>query len=129
MLRTVLALALALHGLIHLIGFVVPFRIAQLEGYAYTTTAAWGHLELGDDGARVVGVLWLLAALAFLVAAVGIWQQVVWAVPLTVAVSGCSLVLCILGSPAAVAGIAINVVILAVIVYLVLVGQAASALR
>lgn len=129
MLRTLLALALAAHGLIHLIGFVVPFRIAQLEGYAYTTSAAWGRFELGDDGARVVGVLWLLVTVAFIVAAYGIWQQASWAIPVTATIAGCSLVLCILGSPAAAAGIAINVLILAVIGYVELAGQAGSAPR
>jgi len=129
MLRTLMALGLAVHGLIHLIGFVVPFRIAQLQGYAYTTSAAWGHLELGEGGAHVAGVLWLLATVAFLVAAYGIWQGASWAIPLTAIAVGCSLVLCIMGSPAAVAGIAVNVVILAVIAYLAVVGRAGSAVR
>ncbi len=127
MLRTLIALGLAIHGLIHLIGFVVPFRIAQLQGYAYTTSAAWGHLQLGESGAHVVGVLWLLATVVFLVAAYGIWQGTSWAIPLTAIAAGCSLVLCILGSPAAAAGIAVNVVILAVIASLAVVGRAGSA--
>jgi len=74
MLRTLMALGLAVHGLIHLIGFVVPFRIAQFESYSYTTRAVWGHLQLGDGGAHVVGALWLLATVVFLVAAYGIWR-------------------------------------------------------
>jgi hypothetical protein len=129
MLRTLSALVLALHGLIHLIGFLVPFRIAELQGYAYTTSAAWGRIELGDGGARVVGVLWLLATVAFLVVAYGIWQGTSWAVPLTAVAAACSLVLCILGSPAAAAGIAVNVAILAVIALLVFVGHAGPAVQ
>ena len=50
MLRTLIAGALGFHGVIHLIGFVVPFRIARLEGFAYTTSAAWGRIELCDGG-------------------------------------------------------------------------------
>ncbi len=124
MLRTVVALVLAVHGLIHLIGFVVPWRITEVEGFTYTTTAVWGRIELGDAGARVLGVLWLPAAVAFVVAAYGIWQCAAWAVPLTAVTAVVSLALSVLGAPAAVAGIAINVVILAMIAYFQLVAPA-----
>ena len=127
MLRALIAGALGLHGVIHLIGFVVPFRIARLEGFAYTTSAAWGRIELGDGGARFVGALWLLGTAAFLVAAYGIWQDASWAIPVTAAAAGLSLLLCILGSPAAVAGVAINVVILAVIACIKFIGHTGSA--
>src|SRR5450759_745041 len=35
MIRRIAAVLLALHGVIHLIGFVVPWRIATLEGFVY----------------------------------------------------------------------------------------------
>ena len=38
------AAALGLHGLIHLIGFVVPWGIAQVEGFPYRTTALGGAI-------------------------------------------------------------------------------------
>ena len=120
MLRIAVAAVIALHGVVHLIGFVVPWRLASLEGFPYTTTAAWGRIELGEGGARLLGVSWLIAAIVFFVAAFGIWQQAPWALPLLAIVAAGSLVLCVLGSPAAVAGIAINVAILAVIGYVAL---------
>lgn len=46
-LRSVAAAVLAVHGLIHLIGFLVPWPIAQVEGFAYRTTALGGSVELG----------------------------------------------------------------------------------
>lgn len=117
MIRALLSVGLALHGLIHLIGFVVPWRLANLQGFPYSTTATWGRIDLGDGGARVLGLGWLFATLAFLVAATGTWNQSSWAPGVTAVAAIFSIALCILGSPSAVAGIAINGVILAAILY------------
>ena len=54
MIRRLAAIVLALHGAIHLIGFVAPWRIATLEGFAYRTTVFNGALDVRDAGARVV---------------------------------------------------------------------------
>ncbi len=69
-------------------------------------------------GARALGLVWLFTAAAFLVSAYAIWSDRGWALPLTAAVAVLSLVVCVLGSPSAVAGIAINLVILAALGYL-----------
>jgi hypothetical protein len=39
--RVALAGAIAAHGLIHLIGFVVPWQLAAVAGFPYRTTLAW----------------------------------------------------------------------------------------
>ena len=59
--RLAAAALLVLHGLVHLIGFVVPWRLADLTsgGFAYTTTVLAGRLDLGTTGARIVGLLWV----------------------------------------------------------------------
>jgi hypothetical protein len=113
MLRVVLPLLLAFHGLIHLVGFVVPFRLVDVQEYPYSTTAAWGRIELGAQGARLLGVAWLLNAAAFALAAAGTWWQAAWATPLTVAAAALSLLLCVAGAPAAAPGLAVNVALLA----------------
>jgi hypothetical protein len=112
LLRSLAAVFLAVHGLIHLIGFVVPFRLATFKAYPFTTTAFWGHVQLGDRGAKLVGLLWLIGAVAFLSASVAVVAKVPWA--LTVALFGAvfSLALCILGSPAALFGVVANLAIL-----------------
>ncbi len=55
MIQTIAAVLLAIHGIIHLIGFVTPWRIATLQGFTYKTTALNGALEVGDSGARLIG--------------------------------------------------------------------------
>ena len=60
--RIVLSLALVLHGLIHLVGFVIPWRLAEIRGFAYSTSVAWGRIDVGEGGARALGLGWLLSA-------------------------------------------------------------------
>lgn len=116
--RNLAAAVLALHGLIHLIGFVVPWRIAALEGFAYRTSALNGALELGDPGARLVGLAWLVLAIAFVVAAVAVWRRARWAAPTVGALAVASLAVCALGLPETIAGIAVNAAILAALAVL-----------
>ena len=113
MIRILAAALLAVHGLIHLIGFVVPWGIAQVEGFPYRTSALAGTLTLGEPGARLVGVVWLALAVGFVVAGVAVWRRSAWAVPLTAVLAVGSIVVCTLGLPEAVFGIVVNVAILA----------------
>jgi ABC-type cobalamin transport system permease subunit len=50
MFHRVAAVVLALHGVIHLIGFVSPWRIISLEGFADRTTVLGGAQVVGDVG-------------------------------------------------------------------------------
>ena len=117
MIQIVAAVVLALHGLIHLIGFVTPWRIAALQGFTYRTTALNGALEIGDPGVRLIGLVWLGLAIGFVAAGYGIWRGEPWALALTVILAIVSLAVCILGLPEAFAGIAINIVILGAVAY------------
>lgn len=117
MIRLLAAALLAVHGLIHIIGFVVPWGIAQVEGFPYRTSALAGAVALGEPGARLVGVAWLVLAIGFVVAGVTTWRRVAWAAPLTAALAVGSIVVCTLGLPEAAFGIVVNVAILAALVW------------
>ena len=67
--RFVLAFFLLAHGVAHLVGFVSSWKLATLAELPYKTTVFSGRIDVGDAGIRVLGVLWLLTALAFLIAA------------------------------------------------------------
>ena len=111
-LRVATATVVAAHGFIHLIGFVVPWGLATVEGFAYRATALDGAIVLGDGGARALGVLWLVCAVGFVVAGLGIWRRAPWALPLAAALAVVSIAACVLGLPETVAGIAVNAAIL-----------------
>jgi hypothetical protein len=114
------AALLALHGVIHLIGFVSPWRIAALEGFSYRTTVLGGAFDIGGDGARLIGLVWLGLTLGFLTAGYGVWRGKPWAVGLTGLLAIVSLIVCIVGFPETAAGAAIDVVILATVSYVAL---------
>ena len=60
---------LALHGLIHTIGFAGTLGLAQFEGVSQTPT---NFVTVERDGAalKFLGLLWMVALVAFLAAAV-----------------------------------------------------------
>ena len=127
MIRAMAAVLLALHGLIHLIGFVVPWRIATLEGFAYRTTAFSDGLVLGDGGVRVIGLVWLGLTFAFLAAGYGVWRGKAWAVGLTGALAAASLIVCVVGLPETVTGVVIDAAILAAVGYVTVLKPSGSA--
>jgi hypothetical protein len=113
--RVILALLMIVHGIAHLPGFLVPWRLMKPQGMSYRTTLLGGRLELGDAGIRGMGVLWLLIALAFVgVGIAALLRSPSW-VGLALAVSAVSLVLSILALPDSRIGIVVNVALLAVL--------------
>ena len=61
--RIAIAALLAIHGLIHLLGFVQPWKLAKVE-----QLSGRAIVPLSDVGGRVVGLCWLLAALLLIAA-------------------------------------------------------------
>ena len=111
--RITLAVLMVLHGIAHLPGFLNEWRLANMEGISYRTTILAGRLDLGDGGIRVVGALWLLAAIAFLVTGVAALGNASWWLPAAGWVAGGSLLLSLVELPDARVGVLVNVVILA----------------
>lgn len=60
--RWLLGFLFIAHGVAHLPGFLVDWRLRELPELPYRTTLLGGALNIGDAGMRVVGLLWLLAA-------------------------------------------------------------------
>ena len=111
--RIAIAIFLALHGFAHFVGFAGAFGLA--ESVPYKTTVLGGTVNLGDAGIRVFGIVWLIAAAAFLVAsAAAMTNQAWWTRALLVATTG-SLVLCALALPEAWIGIVLDLLILAAV--------------
>jgi hypothetical protein len=112
MIRIITAIVLILHGLIHLIGFVVNFKIAEIEDIKHKTSVLAGKIEIGETGVRILGLAWLLIALAFVISAVALFYAPTWWWTYILVVTILSLIVTILGWPDAQFGAYLNIVIL-----------------
>ncbi len=109
----VFALILFGHGFAHLPGFLVFWKLATLKEMPYKTSILAGRVDVGDFVIRVVGVLWLLAALAFVTSSIGTATRLSWWQPAALTTSIVSLLLCIIGWPEARFGLLINTALIA----------------
>jgi hypothetical protein len=73
MLRFLFLFMLALHGLIHIIGFINAWKIYPVKGFSNTTL-----LVLSETGVKVAGLLWLLCSILFLLASLAYGAQKEW---------------------------------------------------
>lgn len=108
--RLAAAAFLAAHGVAHLIGFVAAWRLAAFPDAPFTTQILGGALDVGDAGIRIVGLLWIAAAAGFAAAAVAVWRRRGSRI-VALAAAG-SLVVTLIGLPAAIVGLWIDVAIL-----------------
>ena len=115
--RLALATVLLLHALAHLVGFIIPWRLAKLPDAPYKTTLLNSHWDVGHAGIRIVGTLWLFTAVAFAVSAVGFFLDTPWWPQLTLATASFSLLMSVLGWPEAKIGVPINVLLIALLFY------------
>lgn len=93
------AVFVAIHGIAHVVGFVVPWRLADLKGMPYSTRVLGDRIEVGDAGIRVVGLLWLLAGLANITVAGAIAFMSPWWLTGLLGATVFSFLLCVLGWP------------------------------
>jgi hypothetical protein len=114
--RILVAVVLAGHGLIHLMGFVSLWRLATIEQVPYGTTILSGAIDIGDGGVRIVGLVWALAAALFVVSAWTVWRGSRSALGIVTVSAVVSLIVCIVGLPGSEVGVLVNVVILAAVV-------------
>ena len=112
-LSIVIALALTLHGLVHLMGTVTYMKLGAAQGLAYKTTLLDGHWDLGENGMALYGALWALAAIGFAAAAVALLAGWDWYRPALMGAAVFSLALTVLDWKVAFAGAILSVLILA----------------
>ena len=110
--RFALAALMILHGIAHLVGFAGSWHVGDLP---YKTTVLGGRVDLGDAGIRVTGVLWLAAAVAFVMVGAGTALNYNWWTRAASYVTVASLALTIIELPEAKLGLIVNLAILSVL--------------
>jgi hypothetical protein len=114
-LTVIASIGLIIHGLIHLLATTAYLRLAEIKGLPYKTTVLNGRWDLGTNGIVIYGVLWAVAAVGFILAAIAIIAGWSWVEPILLGVTLISLVLTALDWKVAYAGVIIIMPILAVI--------------
>ena len=100
------------HGVAHLVGFLSYWRIVNFEEMPYSTKQLMGRIDAGETGIRVIGVLWLVGALAFIASGLGLIFLQPWWQTLTLYTVIYSLALSIFSLPFSRYGLIINIIIL-----------------
>jgi hypothetical protein len=110
--KIALAVFLFIHGLAHIVGFLVYWKIMKDKDVEYKTTIFPGNMNVGDGGIRFVGFVYLLVAIAFgflgynlLSNGVYFWEYI-WTVTIV------STVLTITGWPDTKIGVLANVILI-----------------
>jgi phage shock protein C len=103
------------HGLIHVIGFLPAWHLPAPKGFDSTTLAFYGQVDLGDGGAKALGLAWLAATVAYVAAAILLWRGSRHAVLVTALASVASAAICAISLPMAQAGLVIDVALIAIV--------------
>ena len=101
-----------IHGLIHLLGFVAYWPLAEMAELPYKTTLLGERLKVGETGMRLFSVLWLVAAIGLVSATIGAVTGKSWWLPLMGASVLLSLLVCVLDWDNAFRGALVDLVIL-----------------
>ena len=111
--RWLLAGVLLIHGIAHIVGFVVPWKIIVSSEVPYRTTVL--GVDIGKAGIRAVGLAWLVLAWLFIACAANLTQHEAVAPGRVVALVTGSFLLCALGLPESRPGLFANAGILALL--------------
>lgn len=107
--RIALAVLLLAHGIAHIVGF--------LGAWAPTRTTIIGdRIDLGPGWIKLVGIMWLLGAVAFTIVGFATLMNLVWWPTVAASLVAASLVLCLLQLPETKFGVALNAGLLALLI-------------
>lgn len=98
--------------MVHVLGFVVAWKLLSVAAMPYSTALLDGHLGIGSAGIRVLGVVWLLVSFGFVGAAFGVWRRSRWALRVLAVAVPISAFLCLCEIGSAYAGLVVNCLIL-----------------
>lgn len=101
-----------LHGVVHLMGTASYLKLGTISDMPYKTSILGGRVDLGKTGIGIFGLLFLVSAIGFVVAAIGIWTGWAYWPAVLMAVATFSLVLTLMDWSVAYVGATINLIIL-----------------
>jgi hypothetical protein len=113
--KIIVALGLITHGFIHLIGTIVYMRLGEIQGFNYKTTLLGGRWDLGVNGMRSFGALWIFPAVGFIIIGIALLMNLSWWQSMLVPVTLFSMVLTDMDWNVAYGGLIVNTAILGLV--------------
>jgi hypothetical protein len=113
--KAIAALVLIAHGLIHLMGTIVYMKLGEIPGFNYKTTLLGGRWDLGLNGMRSFGALWIFPAVGFIVIGIALLMNLSWWRSMLVPVTLFSLILTDVDWNIAYAGLIVDIAILSLV--------------
>ena len=113
--KIIAALGLIAHGLIHLMGTIVYMKLGEIPGFNYKTTLLNGRWDLGVNGMRSFGALWIFPAVGFVVIGIALLMNLSWWRSILVPVTLFSLIITNVDWSVAYAGLIVNIAILSLV--------------
>lgn len=114
--KWLIGVLMLLHGFAHFVGVAGSWGLLPREQRAQRTTIMSGRVDLGPRGMQAWGVLWAVAAVAFVVVAVGLATGQPWWFTAALGAAIASLLLTLAEVPDARIGTLINVAIISALV-------------
>lgn len=111
--HVVVSFVLGVHGLAHLAGFLIGWRLLRVGDLP--GAADLGAFDLGDRDARALA--WLVAAALLLAASLGVAAHASWALAAAGGAAALSLLLCLSVSPRIDAPVGVDLLILLAVLY------------
>jgi hypothetical protein len=108
----VIGFIIFMHGLVHLFYFLSYWQICNFDEFPYKTTVLFGRIDLGSVGIRIFGVLFLVATIGFVIAAIGMALDTTWWRTLMAVMALLSMALTLLDFKMAYGGPIVNILIL-----------------
>ena len=115
--RWSLALLMLAHGGIHLLGFLGPAGLSDMDGIPREATFLLDAFEVGSPVLIAFGALWLVAAIGFFAAAIGWITRSAWWRPLAAASAVISTALIVLWWTDAMVGMIPNLIVFAILIW------------
>jgi hypothetical protein len=113
--KIIAALVFIAHGFIHLIGTIVYVKLGEIPGFNYKTTLLGGRWDIGVNGMRSFGALWIFPAVGFIVIGIALLMNLSWWQSMLVPVTLFSLILTDVDWNVAYGGLIANIAILSLV--------------
>ena len=111
------AIVLILHGLVHLLYPLVYLKVTSVQAFDFKTTLLDGRWNVGENGIRVFGLVWLVPVLGFVLAGIASLAGWSWWQPVLLASTVVSLMLTALDWSVAYGGVVIDIAILVILAF------------